>query len=54
MFTEGSLIVSRISFGGSVQVFDNARMAAGILDDPRSMLRRLNSIMTAAISSKKP
>ncbi len=30
------------------QVFDNALIAAGLMDDPRSMLARLNSILEAA------
>lgn len=31
------------------QLFDNSKIAAGVLDDPRSMLERLNKIMAAAI-----
>ncbi|KAF9948945.1 TNF receptor-associated protein 1, mitochondrial [Modicella reniformis] len=31
------------------QVHDNALIAAGVLDDPRSMLKRLNSIMEASL-----
>lgn len=27
------------------QVYDNARFAAGLLEDPRSMVKRLNSLM---------
>ena len=27
------------------QVFDNARVAAGMLEDPRAMLARLNSLL---------
>ena len=33
------------------QVYDNALIAAGLVDDPRSMLTRLNDILLAA--SKK-
>lgn len=32
------------------QLFDNALIAAGIMDDPRSMLKRLNEIIAAAVS----
>ena len=32
------------------QVFDNARVAAGTIDDPRAMLSRLNDICAAALS----
>jgi TNF receptor-associated protein 1 len=31
------------------QLFDNSKIAAGVLDDPRSMLERLNKIMAAAV-----
>ena len=31
------------------QVYDNALIAAGLVDDPRSMLTRLNKILTAVI-----
>ncbi|KAJ2072071.1 hypothetical protein GGI09_009172, partial [Coemansia sp. S100] len=31
------------------QLFDNALIAAGILDDPRSMLKRLNEILAKAV-----
>ncbi|KAG0303257.1 TNF receptor-associated protein 1, mitochondrial [Dissophora globulifera] len=33
------------------QIYDNALIAAGVLDDPRSMLKRLNTIMEASLSS---
>lgn len=36
------------------QVFDNAKCAAGILDDPRNMLPRLNRLLEAASSADKP
>lgn len=35
------------------QVFDNARIAAGVLDDPRSMLARLNTILAAAMQEER-
>lgn len=31
------------------QIYDNALIAAGILDDPRSMLKRLNKILEATL-----
>jgi len=34
------------------QVFDNALAAAGLLDDPRIMVPRLNSLLESAINSK--
>jgi len=33
------------------QIYDNALIAAGVLDDPRSMLKRLNTIMEASLSA---
>ncbi|KAJ2715149.1 hypothetical protein H4R19_001364 [Coemansia spiralis] len=33
----------------AMQLLDNALIAAGILDDPRSMLKRLNEILAAAV-----
>ncbi|ORZ27635.1 Hsp90 protein-domain-containing protein [Lobosporangium transversale] len=33
------------------QIYDNALIAAGVLDDPRSMLKRLNRIMEASLSA---
>ncbi|KAI1320097.1 TNF receptor-associated protein 1, mitochondrial [Mortierella claussenii] len=33
------------------QIYDNALIAAGVLDDPRSMLKRLNAIMEASLSA---
>jgi TNF receptor-associated protein 1 len=32
------------------QLFDNARIAAGLLDDPRTMLKRLNEILEQALA----
>jgi TNF receptor-associated protein 1 len=32
------------------QLYDNARIAAGLLDDPRSMLKRLNEILEEALA----
>jgi molecular chaperone HtpG len=32
------------------QLYDNARIAAGLLEDPRSMLKRLNEILEQALS----
>ncbi|KAG0223553.1 TNF receptor-associated protein 1, mitochondrial [Actinomortierella wolfii] len=34
------------------QVYDNALIAAGVLDDPRSMLKRLNRIMEASLTAE--
>ena len=34
------------------QVFDNALIAAGLVDDPRAMLSRLNNILEAALVTK--
>ena len=31
------------------QLFDNALIAAGLIDDPRQMLSRLNEILVAAL-----
>ncbi|KAF9190435.1 TNF receptor-associated protein 1, mitochondrial [Haplosporangium sp. Z 767] len=33
------------------QIYDNALIAAGVLDDPRSMLKRLNTIMEASLQA---
>ena len=35
------------------QMYDNALIVAGIVDDPRSMVGRLNDILEAAITAKK-
>jgi len=35
------------------QLFDNALIAAGLLDDPRTMLNRLNSLMEASLQNVK-
>ena len=32
------------------QLYDNARIAAGLLEDPRSMLKRLNEILEQALA----
>ncbi|KAJ2661441.1 hypothetical protein IWW48_002424 [Coemansia sp. RSA 1200] len=37
----------------SHQLFDNALIAAGILDDPRTMLKRLNDIIAVAVAADK-
>jgi molecular chaperone HtpG len=34
------------------QVFDNARVAAGVLDDPRAMLKRLNELLENVLSTR--
>lgn len=34
----------------STQVFDNALIAAGLMDDPRVMLARLNSLLEHALN----
>jgi molecular chaperone HtpG len=34
------------------QVFDNARVAAGLLDDPRLMLKRLNELLEQVLTTK--
>jgi TNF receptor-associated protein 1 len=34
------------------QLYDNARIAAGLLDDPRTMLTRLNQILEQALANK--
>jgi molecular chaperone HtpG len=36
------------------QVFDNARVAAGLLEDPRAMLNRLNSLLEKVLGEKTP
>jgi TNF receptor-associated protein 1 len=33
------------------QVFDNCLIQAGLLDDPRSMLKRLNGLLTRVVAS---
>lgn len=35
------------------QIFDNARVAAGLLEDPRAMLKRMNELLHAVLESKK-
>ena len=34
------------------QVFDNARIAAGLLEDPRTMLKRLNELLEQVLTAK--
>jgi HSP90 family molecular chaperone len=34
------------------QVYDNARVAAGVLEDPRAMLKRLNELLEKVLASK--
>jgi TNF receptor-associated protein 1 len=34
------------------QVLDNARVAAGLLEDPRAMLKRLNELLEEVLSAK--
>ncbi|MBT5705720.1 MAG: molecular chaperone HtpG [Verrucomicrobia bacterium] len=35
------------------QLFDNARMAAGVVDDPRELVTRLNSLLEKVLAEKK-
>ena len=35
------------------QVFDNALIAAGLIDDPRGMLPRLNELLAATLRKKQ-
>jgi molecular chaperone HtpG len=37
----------------AAQIFDNARFAAGLLEDPRSMVQRLNSLLEEFLGDKK-
>ena len=41
--------VRRLATLVAEQIFDNARVAAGSLDDPRAMLGRLNEILSATL-----
>ena len=34
------------------QVLDNARVAAGLMEDPRSMVKRMNELLEAVLASK--
>ena len=34
------------------QIFDNARVAAGLLEDPREMLNRVNELLETLLASK--
>jgi TNF receptor-associated protein 1 len=36
------------------QVYDNARVAAGVLEDPRAMLKRLNELLEQFLTAKAP
>lgn len=36
----------------AAQMYDNARMAAGLLEDPRAMLQRLNDLLTQVLTPK--
>src|SRR5687767_655614 len=35
------------------QIFDNARVAAGVLEDPRAMLKRMNELLQAVLEARK-
>ena len=35
------------------QIFDNARVAAGLLEDPRAMLKRMNELLQTVLEAKK-
>jgi molecular chaperone HtpG len=35
------------------QIFDNARVAAGVLEDPRAMLKRMNELLQTVLETKK-
>ncbi len=37
----------------TAQLFDNARMAAGVVDDPRELVTRLNSLLEKVLAEKK-
>jgi len=37
----------------AAQVHDNARVAAGLMDDPRAMLQRLNELLEQVLAAKK-
>ena len=34
------------------QILDNARVAAGLLEDPRAMLKRLNELLEQVLAAK--
>jgi HSP90 family molecular chaperone len=36
------------------QLLDNARVAAGLLNDPRTMLERLNGLLERVLKAKEP
>ena len=44
----------RAALAGKVaeQIFDNARVAAGLLEDPREMLARMNELLAQLLTSK--
>ena len=43
--------VQKVAKDVAFQIYDNARVAAGTIDDPREMLGRLNEILKYAIDS---
>jgi len=43
--------VQKVAKDVAFQIYDNARVAAGTMDDPREMLGRLNEILQYAIES---
>ena len=48
MRQQDSAIAGKVAW----QVLDNARMAAGLLEDPRPMLKRLNELMEQMLATK--
>lgn len=42
------------SFRFCAQLYDNALIAAGVVDDPRHMLDRLNQLLGHALEKAKP
>jgi hypothetical protein len=36
-----------------LQIYDNALITAGLMDDPRSMVNRLNDVLTEAVTGEK-
>ncbi len=36
----------------SEQILDNAKVAAGLLEDPRTMLKRLNELLEQVLAAK--
>ena len=43
--------VQKVAKDIAFQIYDNARVAAGTMDDPREMLGRLNEILLYAVES---